>query len=198
MILQQFHLVLMNHLFSQLQLPNAFKPLTVNLFFINFNLIGKIPKIETSGRKEIIEIRTDKEVGAEADDFKLYLKIKAIEVSFDERKIVDLAEKKILESVADDKKFIGLNKNGFNYNMEEFNMDNRLARIKVYSSGSMVISEKSRILDKNELMGKSIKDVKESLRLSPAVESVDIKTPFNLLKSVPKNKGKIKIIIKAD
>lgn len=165
---------------------------------ISFNLIGKIPKIETSGRKEIMEMRTDKEVGSEADNFKLYLKIKAIEVSFDERSIIALAEKKILESVPDDKKFIGLNKSSFNYSTEEFDMDNRLARIKVYSSGSMVISEESRILDKNELMGKSINEVKEYLKLSPAVESVEIKTPFNLLKSVPKNRGKIKIIIKAD
>jgi len=163
---------------------------------IGFNLIGKIPKIKNVEWKKVILSRADKEVGEEAEKFNLYLKIKAIDISFDEQDIRSLAEKKLLEAIPDDKEFIELDKNSFNYVVDNFDINKKTAQIKVYVSGKMVISKSDRILNKDDMVGSAIEEVKNNIKRSPAIEAVDIKTPFNLLKTIPKNKNKIKIIIK--
>ncbi|MCD4705583.1 hypothetical protein K8R61_00695 [bacterium] len=162
---------------------------------VNFNLIGRIPKIKEVGLKEVILSKSDKSVGSETEKFNLYLKIKAIEISFDENKISDLAEYKLKEAVPDDKSFVKINKDSFNYIVDKFNFDKKSAEIKVYASGEMVISEDSLFLNDNNLAGKTIDEAKEYLEKNSAIESVEIKVLLNCLKYIPKNLRKVKIII---
>lgn len=162
---------------------------------IGFKLVGKVPKIKRVEEKKVLDSRVDTEVGDEVESFKIYLKVGVVEVSFDEQEIRGLAEQKLIESIPDDKKFIGLDKNSFNYVLDDFNSEKSRAQIKVYVSGDMVISDDSRVLDINDIAGRSIDDVMDTLERSPAIESVKIKTPFNLLKTIPKQKTKIRIAI---
>ena len=162
---------------------------------INLSLIGRIPKIKEVSWKETVLEKVNKEVGSLSEDFELYLKIKAIEISFDENKIYDLAILKLKEAVPDDKEFIEINKNSLNYVVEEFDVDKKIAKIKIYASGEMIISEDNKILDKNVLTGEAVKESQKRLESSPSIYKVEIKTPFNLFKFIPKNKNKIKIII---
>lgn len=162
---------------------------------INFNLIGRIPKIKEVSYKEVILSKSNKEVGEETEKFNLYLKIKATEISFDENKISDLAENKLKEAVPDDKRFIRINKDSFNYVVDEFDFGKKSAEIKVYASGEMVISEDSLFLNGNNLAGKIIDEAKEYLEKNSAIENVEIKVLLNCLKYIPKNQRKVKIII---
>lgn len=165
---------------------------------VSFSLIGKIPKIETVDQKEILFSETDKIADEEGDKFILKLKIRATEIAFDENVIRDLANKKIIEAIPDDKKFISLDRNSFNYVAESFDTQSKIAKIKVYASGDMAISENSVILDKSGLAGKKLQDVKDELKLSQSIEDVQITSPFNILKFIPKNKDKILITIKTE
>lgn len=162
---------------------------------INFNLIGKIPKIKKVDFKKVILSKSDKKVGEEAEKFNLYLKIKVTEISFDENKIVDLAKTKLKEVIPDDKKFVKIDENTFNYVVDKFDAENKSADLKVYASGEMMINENSMFLNKDNLSGKSIDEAKKYLEENSAIKNVEIKIPFNWLKHIPKNQGKIKIII---
>ncbi len=165
---------------------------------VNFNFMGKIPKIKNVGWKEIIADSVSEEVEAEVDKFTLSLKIRAVEIAFNENDTRVLGEEKILESVPDDKKFIEIDRNSFSYVVEDFDLENKVAQVKVYASGYMVVSETSRILDKSQFIGKQISEVEEQIKSSPAIEEVRVFSPFNLLKFIPKNEDKIKIKVIVD
>lgn len=163
---------------------------------INFNLLGKIPKIKNVDLREVILTRVDKNVGDECEKFNLFLKTKVVEISFDENKIEELAEKKILDDISDDKKFLKLDKHNFNYVVENYDLEKRIAYIKVYISGSMSINKESRILDKNKFIGMTFIELENYLKKFPAVEDAEISSIGSWFKTIPQNKNKIKIIIK--
>jgi len=165
---------------------------------VNFNFIGKIPKIKNVGWKNIVSDSVNKEIGEETDKFTLSLKIRAVEISFNENDTKSLAEENILDSVPDDKEFIEIDRNSFSYIIDDFDSDQKIARLKVYATGEMIIGERSRILDKTQFIGMLRSEVENQIKSSPAIENVRIKSPFNLLKFIPKNEDKIKIRIIGD
>ncbi len=169
---------------------------TANSKKINFNLLGKIPKIKNVDLRETVLTKVNRNIGDECEKFKLFLKAKVTEISFDENKIEELANKKILDDIPDDKKFLKLDKHNFNYVVENYDLDKKIAYIKVYISGEMAISEESRILDKSKFAGMSFTELKNHLKKFPSVEDVEISSAGSWFKTIPNNKNKIKIIIK--
>lgn len=163
---------------------------------INFNLLGKIPKIKNVDLREIVLTKVDKNIGDECEKFELFLKVKATEISFDENKIEELANKKILDEIPDDKKFLKIDKHNFNYIIENYDFEKKIAYIKVYISGEMAISEESRILDRGEFAGMSFIELKNYLEKYPSIEDVEVSSVGSWFKTIPQNKNKIKIIIK--
>ncbi|MEA2065250.1 MAG: hypothetical protein U9O66_03095 [Patescibacteria group bacterium] len=163
---------------------------------INFNLLGKIPKIKNVDLEEVVLTKVDKNIGDECEKFKLFLKAKVMDISFDENKIEELANKKILDDIPDDKKFIKLDKRDFNYVVEKYDLKKKIAYIKVYISGEMAISEESKRLDKSKFVGMSFIELKNYLKKFPSVEDVEVSSVGSWFKTVPNNKNKIKIIIK--
>ena len=73
----------------------------------------------------------------------------------------------ILEYFSNDKKFLKLDKHNFNYVVENYDLDKKIAYIKVYISGEMAISEKSRILDKSKFVGMSFTELENYLKKGP-------------------------------
>ncbi len=165
---------------------------------ITLSLVGKIPRMKKVNWAEELESRTDKKVGEKTDTFKLFLKKKIVEVNFDENKIIELAEKDVQKIIPDDKELLSLDKDSFNYVCQNFDENNKTAEIKVFYSGEMIIKKDFLDSKREELVGKDIVFAKEYLEDLPAIERVDLKTPFNLLKHIPKNKNKIKIIVKTE
>jgi len=160
---------------------------------INFNLLGKIPKIRKVDWVKVISSQSDKKIGDQAKEFTLDLKVKVVEISFDENKVISLARKKVLAIVPDDKQFLSLDTDNLNYSVQS--CQNNQAKLLVTAYGEMIISPHSRALAKSKLAGMSLAAAQKYLENIPSVKSVRIEIPFHWLNHLPRNPSRISLHI---
>ncbi|MFC1612544.1 hypothetical protein ACFL29_01705 [Patescibacteria group bacterium] len=143
----------------------------------------------------VISRETDKEVGAESDEFSLKLVIEVVGVAYSET-LMEQAQTTLDNVVPSDRKLISSNISELAPSIENYDFDSRSANLKVELVGQTVVNEKSSVFDKERLAGKTKEEVQQYLEERIAVKNLEVKFfPF-WIKKVPVMKDHIKIIIR--
>src|SRR3989344_3591534 len=145
---------------------------------------------------DISEINFDVQEGEEVAEFSATMKLKAVVVVFDESQVFSLAREKIKNSLTSDQQLVNLNPKSLSYLVDHYDLDNKVANVKVYVEGSSVLGESSKLLDKSNLLGKTVDEIKSYFSQYPEVQSVEVIFSPPWLQKMPRIKDKITIEIK--
>lgn len=135
-------------------------------------------------------------VGDVATNFTVKIQATATGVIFDKDNLIKMAETKLKDSLPKDKQLMSADYESLNYTVEEINLAQKTAKVKVYLDGLSVIKLSSPIFDKTKLEGKSAEEVKEYFASEPAVEGVELNFfPF-WVRKVPSLPDHIDVVLK--
>lgn len=146
--------------------------------------------------KEITEQTLSNKVGDTVDSYTLTLKIKVIGVIFDAQPVTIYAEKLIESLVPNDKVLVSSNTNQLIYEIEKYDLDNKLVQIKSAVNGVAVIGLDSPILDKTKLVKLSAGEVQSYLENFEDIASAEITFFPAWVKKMPRFPDHIIIKIK--
>jgi len=143
---------------------------------------------------KVVSEKVDASVGS-SKEFKLYMTLDVTGVAYSDG-LKKEAEATLKSMVSADKTLVGSNIEDLKPVVETYDPVNGSANLKVDLVGKTIFNQDSDILDKAKLAGKSKAEVQDYLSKFPGIESVEIKFfPF-WLKSVPKLRDHIKVIVK--
>lgn len=163
---------------------------------VETDLVAGYKILSVVNDQEIIKEDNSVEIGEQVEEFNLKMKTEVVIVSFDKERLQDLAEAKLREILPDDKTLSRVNSESLTYSLETYDVENKTATIKVSCEGTIVLSEKSSILDKEKLSGLNKEEVEAYLNNFQAIKDVKVEFwPF-WLNSIPRLKDHVEIVIK--
>jgi hypothetical protein len=145
--------------------------------------------------KQVIEEAVDVEEGAKQDEFEVSLKITAILIGLDQNKIIEVAGDRLQQAVPDGQDLLSLSVEKLSYKVQDFNDQNKTAKIRVHVEGDSVIKANNEIFAKDKMVGLSPKGVELYLASFDEVESVIVELSPFWVKKVPKLKDHVNIVI---
>ncbi|MEK7166867.1 MAG: hypothetical protein AAB732_00405 [Patescibacteria group bacterium] len=144
---------------------------------------------------EIVEIKKDAEIGEQKDEFSLGIKLKITSINFDKEKLLKIAKVKLLEKISPNQEFINPLQN-FTYSIEQYNSKTKEAIIKVHLEGMSTLNAKSKILNKNKLIGLKKRELEEYFKQFDEIQKIEIKFSPSWITKTPTIKDHIEIKIK--
>lgn len=135
--------------------------------------------------KEIVSREFSNSVGSEVNEYTLKLEIKVVGVMFDQQSVQTFAQKALEGLVPLDKDLVATNKDNLIYEIEKYDLDNKLAQIKSTIKGVAIISEDSDILEREKLIKLNPEEIRAYLENFEDVESVEIGFFPGWIKKVP-------------
>jgi hypothetical protein len=145
--------------------------------------------------KQVIEEASEAEIGSKQDEFTVSMKIKAVLIALEQNSIVEVAGDRLQEVVPSGQDLLNLSVDKLSYTVQDFDNDNKTAKVKVHVEGESVIKSSNEIFDKEKMVGLSPKGVELYLANFSEIEEVEvILSPF-WVKSVPKLQDHISIVI---
>jgi hypothetical protein len=144
-------------------------------------------------KQEVIELFLPIKAGAERENFILGVKIKSQALTFKEKDLENFAKEFILDKIGKEKEIVE-NSLKINYQVENIDWENK--KIEVFLEFSVkVFSEIDLKILKENLRGKSQKEIENFLKEQPEILKFKIKSWPAFLKRAPKKIEKIKIKI---
>lgn len=136
--------------------------------------------------QEVIDKQFSNKLGDEVDEFTVKLKVKVIGVMFDGEPVRNFA-KQALESVLNiDKELLSDTSDQLIYEVENYDLDNKLVKVKSSVKGIAIISENSDILDRNKLIKLKLDEIKAYLENFDDIEKVEVGFFPSWLKKIPR------------
>ncbi|MCX6745766.1 MAG: hypothetical protein NTX00_01980 [Candidatus Parcubacteria bacterium] len=135
--------------------------------------------------KEIIDKTFDHKAGDEVLNFNLKLKIKVTGVIFDNTDIKNFALKSLTSQVPPDKQLISSDVDSLIYNIDKIDFKNKLAQLKSFISGIMIIGENSPILQPDKLARLNAVDAVSYLQTFDSIERAKISFFPSWVKKMP-------------
>lgn len=149
--------------------------------------------IENTVKKEIIEVKSNSEEGAEVDNFEMEVKVRIWVMTFNKKDLKDILFSNLKKDIPQEKFFIDENiDSGLTYEVLNFDSDNGklILRIHVKKIVAWKLNEEK---IKRSIKGKNSEEVKKYLQNDPNVKEVNVLFwPF-WVKKVPQIEKKIKI-----
>lgn len=139
------------------------------------------------------EASFDAEVGQETAEFTGSMKLKVIVVVFDESQLISLVRERSENSLAGNRQLLDLNPKTFLYSVHDYNLETGKASIKASFEGSFVLAADVDFFSKDEVLGKTEKEIKAYFSQFSEVKEVKVKFQPAWLKKTPRFKEKIKI-----
>ncbi len=186
---------------TQNDLDKAYADLTKNL---SQGVIEEIKKeMEAAGEilgkvliTEILERKSNASPDDIKDKFIVTLKFRAVGVAFYRRDLESLAFTKLQSQVSEGKELVSVDFNNLSFVIERYDLKGKEANINVQLNGETVLKAESKILDKNNLIGKSKEEAMKYLLAFPEIQNVEIRLSPFWVRKIPKLKEHIEIIIK--
>ncbi|MBI4117914.1 MAG: hypothetical protein HY453_02450 [Parcubacteria group bacterium] len=148
---------------------------------------------------EILKEQSEPAILAAASEFQLTLEGRLIVAVARKADLMILARQKLQGNFEEENmRFIGVNDESFQYEVQNFNKDSRVLTLKISVQGKAQINENSDILDKRKLMGLNEKEVKAYLENFSGIESVEVQFRPVWVKRIPKLADHITIQIQGN
>ena len=143
------------------------------------------------------EVNYDVEVGEEVAEFLTTMKLKAVVIVFDESQVITLAREKLKSTLSTGKQLITIDPTSLSYAVQKYDLNTKVANVKVDVSGGSILGDESTVLDKSNLIGKTVEEIKSYFSQYPEIESVEVEFSPPWLKKTPRIKDKIEIRIES-
>ncbi len=134
------------------------------------------------------------QIGQEASEFTLDIKLKAVVIAFAEDKLADLAESRIREKMVSGQKTVSLDKKSFSYEVQSYDLENKTASVKVKFESEVSTGDIDSI-DKSKITGLSENEIRSYFAQFSKIKEIEIIFQPSLISKAPKNKDKINIEI---
>jgi hypothetical protein len=135
-------------------------------------------------------------VGEEKEKFSIKMKTMVTVVAFNDSDVYEQAKAKLSLALADDKTVVEFNKQDMTYVLDNFNLNQGTATIKVDFGAKVILKDTARVIKKNNLAGLDLEQLKTYLNSLPEVSGYEIKFFPSFIKKVPNLVDRIKIEIK--
>lgn len=136
------------------------------------------------------------QVGEEVAEFTLVGKATIVGVFYNEKDLKSVAEKSLMRRAVDDVETVRPSSQQPTVNIEEYNLENKTATIKVFYDGISVLNPESRQLDKNMFYGKNEDEIRRYLLKLDHVRSVIVKFSPAWINTVPYVADHVDVIVK--
>jgi len=144
----------------------------------------------------ILEEESSAADGEEADSFEISMKLKVIVVNIDESKLLNLALNKLKGELPIDEKLHETSNKTLSYNVEEYNLEDQIATLKVEVIAGAVPLSTNFIFNKENLTSKNSQEINAYFTNFDEVLSVNINfSPF-WVTTTPDLKENIELIVK--
>ncbi|MFA5076160.1 MAG: hypothetical protein WC480_01950 [Patescibacteria group bacterium] len=162
--------------------------------FIDLGLEGNVAKAVELQEENVI---ANAKIGDQVDQFNLKAKAKVNGVFFDKESLLRIAEAKLKSSLDANKELVSADYDSLTFSVENLDLVNKKASIKVHLAGQATLRLNSPIFDKKNLKGLTREQVISYFRRQAAVQSVTVDFfPF-WLKTVPSFEDHIEVVIKS-
>ncbi|MFH1661861.1 MAG: hypothetical protein ABIA02_02085 [Candidatus Falkowbacteria bacterium] len=138
----------------------------------------------------------DGKVGEEKDEFSITMKTFVTVIAFNDEEIYEMAKKRIISILPDDKELTEFNKENIIYNLDNSNINQGVASVNVNLFGKMAMKEDF-IVDKSKLLGLSRDQVEAYLDSLSEVSSHKIKFYPAFIKTAPNLIDRIEVKIES-
>jgi len=143
--------------------------------------------------REVTSGAADSLPGEEKAQFNYTMNLKIVFVVFDEKKLINVVEQRLEEELPANKQLIGLDTSSLVYNLEQVDMAEKIANLKVQAAGLAAIAEKSGIFNKYDLVGMTEDEVREYFEKYSEVENAEVQFTPNWLRKMPNSADRIEV-----
>lgn len=145
---------------------------------------------------EVVEKTVDKPVGSEGSEFTANVKMKVVSVFLDKSEVFKLIDSKLRDSLKNGERVERLDYDKTKYIIENYDLDNKTAHIKVQAVAQVKMDSNHPILNKEKIVGANKEQVSIYFKSFDEVQDVDVMfTPFWVHK-VPSMLDKIQIKVR--
>ncbi len=156
---------------------------------------GSLPSesIDIINNTEIISQQITPEIGSESDIFTIDLSVKSRGVIFDKSSLIKISQNKFINSLPESERFISIDRSSLNVSLDDIDIENKQAYLTVKITGYSIVNET--FIDKNQLKGKSIQQIKDMFSDNPQIKKVEVYLNPFWVKKVPQMEKNIFIFI---
>ena len=144
-------------------------------------------------QKKFLSIESNPPPGSDAKSFKVKAKVQVTGIRYDKEKLYALAEAKLKQKAGADEEMVSVDRDNFTVEVSKIDTETNIATLKAKLTGKFSITEKSQILDPDQLVGLTKSSVESYLRGFHAIESAEVKISPFWLQRLPNLKDRIKI-----
>lgn len=144
-------------------------------------------------QKKILAVESDPPIGSDARSFKVKARVQITGIRYDREKLYSLAEAKLKEKSGADVSLVSTDADNFVVEVVKVDSETKVASLKAKLKGNFSITEKSKVLDPDQLVGLTRSSAESYLRGFHSVESVEIKISPFWLRRLPNLKDRINI-----
>ena len=149
-------------------------------------------------KKELSSTEHDSLAGEQKEEFSSTMKMKITGVILNTNDVLEIAKKKLSEALPSSQKIVGYNLDDFTYEARRYNLDENYIELKVYAMAKVVPSEKSSVLAKKKLAGKTKTELEAYFKQFKEIKKIDTHFSPIWVSRTPKDVDKINVEIKVD
>ena len=146
-------------------------------------------------QKEVVEKKYDSSIGDEKEQLGLAIKFKITIIAFDEKKLLNIVKKNIYQNISSGRAIKDFNTKDVQYLVQKYDVENKVAYIKVNAKAHSVIKDENRILNKKNFLGLSEKEAQNILKSYPEIQNAKINFYPDWIRRLPKSEERIDIIV---
>ncbi len=143
--------------------------------------------------KKFLLVESNPPPGSDAKSFKVKAKVRVSGIRYDRENLYALAEEKLKQKAGADEELVSADMENFSVEVVKIDPETNIATLKAKLNGKFSITEKSSILDPDQLVGLTKISVQNYLRGFHSVEDVKVKISPFWLKRLPNLRDRINI-----
>ena len=142
-------------------------------------------------RKTIQDFSSSAKADDEVGKFTMKLKMRVLLVAFNRQKVFNLALNNLKKQIPANKTLFDIDQQNWQTSVYYFDLIKQQASLKVYLTGQLIINDKDKILNKENLFGFDKEKTKTYLEQYPEIEQVKLNFILSLLKKYLNNQNEL-------
>lgn len=151
--------------------------------------------LDRSILREVLSSRANAAANDKVDKFSLTVSVRLVGLAASEKELLRQALIKLKQSVPSDKELMTVDESTLNYQAEKYDEPSKALTLKVMLAAKTQVRSSSPIFDKSKLVGLSADEAVKYLKSLPGVQEVTVKLSPFWVRSVPRLKDHIRIIV---
>ncbi len=134
---------------------------------------------------DLTTINSDAEIGEKIEEFNLVGESQVVIIAFPKQLAEDLSERKLSLLVPEDKELKEFNAKQLNYSLDNYNLKDGVATVKISFSGKMALREGAEVLDRSQLVNLNREQIEQYLESFPEIQNYSLSFSPRFLNTAP-------------